>query len=191
MSATGNIYRLIMHTVLQGQECLNMFGYISQTGLPHASNLAIAFDTLVTPDWRAIVCDALTFTEVEVFNIDDPSDFYSQGLSAGGSVSGAYLPRFNAWAFELNRPTTLIRNGAKRLAGVPVASQLDGEAVAGVLTALNLVATDMATTLSGSGGETYAPAILHHQPLLVPPYAAYHFISASYKRISTQNSRKT
>jgi hypothetical protein len=129
--------------------------------------------------------------QYEVTNLDNPLEFGTFSNATFGTVSSEALPPFVAWAFRLNRASRSVRNGQKRIGGVPESLQVNGEATSGALSLLNLGATALGNDITAiSPNGTWRPRIAHRLGTVPETYTPYPMVGASYRAISSQNTRK-
>lgn len=170
-------------------------------GAAHLANLWL---TVFPALFQAVQNEMIRYQYLEVKNIIPGPDYILSPFvpaTTGGQVVGDVLPPQDCWAFRLNRNTTAIRNGAKRVAGVSENSQTEGTVEPGMVAALTALANAFAMTLNSGGGNTtqYKPKIFRPAsegytiPEKIVP-AKLQLVgdvaSASFVGITTQNSRK-
>lgn len=173
----------------------NVFFYENVGVAQNAELLATAFEDQVLDNIATIQSAAIKINSIQVINLDDPLDYFvlAPTTPAEGAVTGDCLPQFVCWSFRLNRVSRSVRNGQKRIAGVPETLQVNGVAVAGASTDLTALADAMGTNLTDVSGANYTPRI-GRRPLPGHPLSdtvLFAVRNVNYVRISTQNSRKT
>jgi len=154
--AVGDIYEIIDVQELQGQEIQNVYFYRQIAAfVPLSGSMAQAiadeFAATVVPQ----VCDVqsvdLLHVEVRVRNLFDATDAATavSGNAGAQTDGGDFLPSFAAWGFQETTDNASVRDGAKRIAGVPEFLQEDGVPVSSAVTALNTLADNLALPITG------------------------------------------
>lgn len=199
--ATGNLYTITDVQTLQSQQVLNVYVY-KQLAEPSAgtsiASLVNAFIEFVAYRVQNLQTAEVHHEGLYVINLDNPDEFALIPIADDGNVSGETLPPFAAWAFRLNRTSRAVRNGQKRIAGIPESYQQGGYASATADTAIAAYATILSAILVNSvDGGSFQPRILHKATTAgvggateTTPRADYAVGSAQYTAISTQNTRK-
>lgn len=188
-----------------GQEYANVFYYKANGASPSptASDLAAAWAEDVAPFIAAVLHNSMTFKRYTCENLVSPGDFTEGTIAAVvGERAGEHMPNFVGWAFRVNRPTKLVRNGRKNFGRVSesdvengVATEAPGNdilvrliALSGALTGIIFAAGSsnayelcipQSVDISLPGGDP----VYELDTLWVSP-------SVIYNRVSTQNSRK-
>lgn len=200
MAAT-NRFELILKTLYGSYECLNVFHYKQTGGTGGALELASAFDMQVLDDLAGILLTTVSFTEIAITNLDDPTDFtvYTPIGTTQGTRSGDGLPAFVAWGFRLNRATREVRNGYKRFVGVSETDQAGGSSVPAIQTALDAVELALSTALTHAGtGSSWDLVIMRvtrnpedpELPLVGYTYTDFPVADVVHYALTTQNTRK-
>lgn len=192
--ALNDLYIVIDRQKYQNQQVLNLYAYkCTISAGAGAVPLATAFLGEIIANCHPLQSSALTHVGLLVENLMDPTDFYDTtwGAPIAGDVGGDALSPFVAYTFILNRPSRLIRNGLKRIAGVPEAASTDGvNLVAGYVTLATAFAEALTDPLSDGAGTTWDPCILHRVRPGHPVPTGDVFTSAAFSHFGTQNSRK-
>lgn len=209
MAEVGDIFKVVMHTMLDGvDDIANVFFYRMQTAhsasLNPAEILAGAFASDVAGDITRIMHTTGTVYQIDAENLFSVDEFYSESVSLGGQYTGEVLPRFVAAGFHSNRSRKDVRRGQKRIA--PISEDLiDGDDYTSVnLTLLGEVAARLGATIDeGLGVTQYAPVVLKRIAYTTPAgklayrlpesqsEAIYFYANDwSATRPTTQNSRK-
>lgn len=191
--AVGDIYKATLKSLLKAQECENVFYFAVDTDPGSTSSATVVGglvrDTFV-PLLTAVQSDQLQYTEVQVQNIMQIGDFTTLAVTDTGAVSGDVMPTYVAFGFSYNRGLRLGNNGRKAFAGVPESSVVDGVVTdSGVLAALGDLASELGATHVLTG-VTYRPIIYRIPDPDHVNGTAFPVGSVTYKRITTQNSRK-
>lgn len=199
--ATGDLYELTDVQILEGQQVLNVYHYTQVAEATVGTNVVAlqnAWTTFILVPLVLVQSVHVEHVGYKVVNLDNPDEFGLQVATATGNVSGEALPPFCAWSFRLNRATRLVRNGQKRIGGVPESFNDGGVATGAALTLLPAVAIAMGALITDTiSGASFTPRIVHKATEAGPggsppatPRADYAVASAEYTRISTQNTRK-
>lgn len=192
--AVDDKYLLKDKQTFRAQQVINTYYFVQTAGAGTADALVAAFKADMLPELIAVQSTFLTHESIEVINLDDPTDFYEEALSASnvGTVSGEMAPVFVAWGYRLLRASRLSRNGYKRIAGVGEADLGDGDAASAALTRLNALATVMGGTITDTvTSSTWKPVIMSRSgvaPNIV--YTPNDVSGAEYISVTSQNSRK-
>ena len=162
--AFQDLYELVDVQTIAGQEVLNVYYYINNNvlnGGATAEDLAEAFEAQVLPSILAVQVELLTHTELRVKNLYTPSDAHVLALSESGAIATDAFPTFDAVGFRLVQGNGAIRNGAKRIGGIPEGAATDGVIDSGTyITALDAVGTAMADTLSLLLADVFMPVVV-------------------------------
>ena len=199
--AVGDIYQYTVVQELEGQQVLNVYHYICRA-VGTATNIPIAletvFNTIMIGAIKPIQTTDLKYRGAIIINLDNPDEFISGSLTATGDVAPDTMPPFVTWAFRLNRASRSVRNGQKRIGGVPEQFVTLGVATPLALTYLEVLAPLFSAILvEPTTGATFEPRILHRATAEGPggtppatPRADYAVASSQYVSVSSQNSRK-
>lgn len=163
--ANLDVYQVVDKSLLDGQECLNVFFYQARNvlGAPDAIDMADAYEGQLLPAVLGIQTSDVLHTEIRVTNLFNPSDVHVRAISEPGLLSGAddKLPIFSAVGFRLVGDNGAVRNGSKRFVGVTEPTQTDGVITqAGYLAALDALATAISETLLFGVIEQFVPVIV-------------------------------
>lgn len=199
--ASTNRYELKLRSIYGSYECFNVFHYKQTSGTGGALELASSFEMQVLDDLKGITLTTVSYPDIEVVNLDDPTDFcvYSTITHTAGTRSGDGLPAFVAWGFRLNRATREVRNGYKRFVGVSETDQAGGSSVAGIQSALDAVELALSTALTHAGtGSSWDLVIMRvtrnpedpELPLVGYVYTDFPVADVTHYALTTQNTRK-
>lgn len=196
--AVGNVLQLIDRQITLAQECINVYYFeivSDATGGTNSETLASAFISATLPDLLAIQSIECTHTEINVKNLNDPTDFHTTILTTAnqGSVSGDCMPPYVAWSFQFVRGSLASRHGWKRISGVPESGNFNGVAAAAFTAPLTAVANAMAANLlEGGGSGSYVPRIarLEYTGGVLINVDTFPITGVAYRSITTQNTRK-
>lgn len=199
--ATGDLWQLIDVQTYQAQQVLNVY-YFKQLANPSVGTslaaLGTAFVNIYLPVILPLQHDLLRHTDVIITNLDNEDEFVTAPTGFDGEVAGDGMPPFVSWGFRFNRSSRLVRNGAKRIGGVPESLTNNGlpSVAAGIL--LNTLAALFGTILiEPTTGASFEPRIVHRATDAGPggdppatPRADYAVSSVVFTTVTTQNSRK-
>lgn len=187
----GDTYLLKDKYVYQGEDMQNSYYYEVISGSGTAQDLNETFAGTILPLIVAVQHTGATHGSLESYNLSDPEDFHVETLTTGnqGEVAGEGMPKWDAYKFKVARATRAVRNGAKRIGGLPESGIANGAASGTLLTDLEALAEGMGTDLpgavadyalripQGSFGGSFVPV---PQPISGVEYAG----------LTTQSSRK-
>jgi len=192
--AVNDLWSVRVTQVQDGQDCLNQYFYrelSTPSSTPAWLALAVAFNGTVIPSLQLVQSTDLGYTNVDFFNLDDPTEFGTATTTAVGLVASEALPPFVAWSFRLNRITRAVRNGYKRIPGVPESFQANGTATTAAIVLLTNSAAILAGTLTESGGSgVWKPQVVRRLPGPPPTHTPFDFGLCQYLAITSQVSRK-
>jgi hypothetical protein len=189
----ASTFQLIVRGTIALQETNNIFYY--EAAAPEAGaaeDLTTAFIDRCAADWLGAVSSAWGFKNASCVDLLNPGDLFESAFGGVGSLGGDVYSPFVAFTFKYNRSTTLVRNGSKRIAGVPESCSSDGIAItSGQRALLDVLANDFSATLTGDI-TNYTPVIFHKTNVPPDPLAgiSYPITSVSYSHIGSQNTRK-
>lgn len=216
--ALGDIYTVSVFQSLSAQRVINVFFYrqfvpISVLGEGTvASALGVSFRNNVIPDWRSAAINALTFDTIEVENLFDDTDVWTDVLAVTGNraapsgTPSEFMPTFTALGVTLDGAGKQVRDGKKRFAGLWEGDSASGFTAAGVVAAYQPLLTRLSQDrdyggVTGAGG--FAPVVVARVREMVADQERYRLprtqLETVFKRIteaalsviiSTQNSRK-
>jgi len=197
--ATDDRFELVLNGTVLGKNTRNVFYFLQSNGATNgAMILAQEWVSMIFDPLRALISTSATLLSVDCKNLDNPEDFHIEDFGdENGNVTGDCMPPFVAFSFRYNRATLLVRNGAKRFAGVPESSVVNGVVPAGsVLTALQAFAELLDDPVSDGLGSTFIPVIM--RKTRVPEvgefeefiYEEFPLADVQYAHVGSQNSRK-
>jgi hypothetical protein len=173
----------------------NVFGYKTFLAItpPVTAVLNTAFIAQVVPDIQAICQVDTVFRSVLSINLDDASDFTDTAIAAGtiGLRAGDPLPEFCAWGYQYVRKVRGQRSGAKRFGVVSESDQSGGGPAAGVVAALNTLATQLAAPLTVGLVDTFFPVILVRPAPGGSVWGSHDLNTVIFKRLTSQRTRRT
>jgi len=189
--AVGDAYQLKLSGNSNGVTILNIFHYEMVAGSGGGSSqLASGFVLNVLDNIGAVCGSDTTFTDLEVRNLADGTDFAVDAFSVPGARSSTAATTFLAWSFTYNPANINFRAGGKRFGSIAILDVVDNNPTGGMITILNACAIALGNPIV-SGGNTYRPRIKRKTPLSDP--ATYTYINVDnveFHRISTQGTRK-
>jgi hypothetical protein len=190
--SNGDRYKVISHQSYQDQDVMNVFWYQQIEGGNGAQALVETFIDSVIGAIRAVQHEDLVHTSVEAINMDNEADFHQENIGSGGEGmrTGESSVPFLAWGYKLHRPTRAIRSGAKRFAGVAEVDVLEGAPNPAVVSVLDNLADVLADVIVGTEGDRWQPQIVSLNRETGEIINDIGINTASFTRITTQNSRK-
>jgi hypothetical protein len=174
-------------------EIINVFGYQDIVGAGATeSDLAGNFHIQVLPEIENVCHAAATFTHIEVFNVTNGTGYFDLILSPpeSGVQTGDKMPTFVAWSYKYPRMLMGKRSGGKRFGPIAESSVSDGHVASGFVSAVNSLATQLATDINYGLTDTWKPVILERKPTGVFPWTYHDISGVLYEAVSTQNTRK-
>lgn len=230
----AGLYEVVLEQRYFQQQSVNRWNYVGTgvgAGVSGSFALASAFGGIydlvaVPPAYppntiiqriRDLQNSSAQFVQLTVFNVYDPTDFYSTPFipSLFGALVGDPSSPVLAYGFRTNRITRAIRRGMKRFVGVDDAYATAGGVFTGTATALMAaLADEMSETLSydDEGNTlTFAPSVASKQrynPVtglndpdgtayryysslaLQTPHIAQNVVWEPYVNVRTQRSRQ-
>lgn len=185
-------FKLLDVQAIGGQYALNVYHFQPIQGTGTSAGVAEIFFVNIIPLMLEVQHNSVTHSRLEVFNYEDDTDFATLVPGSGnvGLVGGTLATSMLAWSFRLNRSSTNIKNGFKRIGGVSE-FQLDGQAAgSGVLPDLAALADAFVQQYQDTDGVIYQMCTIKS---LIPPdgIPVYYFNhSATYLGVGSQVSRK-
>ena len=192
--ALGDIYELVDRQTFLGQEIINRYHYRNVVENGTAEGLAIGWIQDVLLNITPIQSSDLQHTVVDVINLDDETDFFSQvsGISGGDTASGENLAPFIASRLRILRSSRAIRNGSKRYAGLRE-GMVNGTVVTtsyhtGLQTLADALQLQVTSPLGGNWELVLYGDVTPNRP--APIVVAVADVEPSFA-VTTQNTRKT
>lgn len=163
----------------------------------YAEDILAAFFTTVLTPLLAIQAVSLEHIEVEFFNMSFQQEEVTQtwDVPLQGTVAGEYMPANVAYSFKLQRYSRVVRNGAKRISGVPEVATQGGRLLnPAYQTVVSAAANAFAQPLTVEGDSVDAllnPVIVRvpSNPGVVPTVFST-ITEGSFRGFGTQNTRK-
>lgn len=194
----GDQYKLILSGNLLGQTVKNIFHYRNDVADGFADELLGAFQLTVLPTILTALSSFLTYTNIDVINLDNGADFATEAFGVPGARGGEVYDSFGAYGFTLFPNVYNYKAGAKRFPGVAEADVSNGTPVASQLTRLDNIAVDLGAVLI-SGAKRFRPQLFSHRCVKNPTThkctdvftdSFVTVATAAWDRVTTQNSRK-
>jgi len=186
-------FRLTHTMTYQGKTINNVYHYTSSSNVVgQADNLCAEFFTQMLNAICAVQNTEVQHVQLYAIDTNTMTDYATYFLTNQGAVGSAPtgLSPFMAWSFTINTTASIIRHGFKRIAGLDETQQEEGLPTSAASTLLDALETKFVTSLS-NGGFTFTPVIARYNNANPPVMTAFaNATSCSFKRISTQNSRK-
>lgn len=198
--SSGDVFLLTdaqIYVAADPNPILNVYAYRQTSGTGDSEALVTQFITDVLPDIVGVQSVAMGHSMISAVNLDDPTDFFETAVGSEigtGTQAGDCLPRYNCFSFIYRRTTREVRNGWKRIAGVPESAQVNGVVTnAGFISALAMLAVTLGEPIVGEGADVWNPRILRrenpdHTPAVLRADFAVSVVN--FVGLSTQNSRK-
>lgn len=171
----------------------NMYGYRSNlVVIDELNQFADQFIATIVPPVTDIMSVSSYILTVEFYELNGTGYVArtGTGVTTRGARTGETMPGFCAWGFQYLRAATGDRSGSKRIGTISETDVVNGVAATGVSAVLNACADALAAPIQFGVIDTWFPEILERP---VPPSTVWgsHPISGvTYKRVTTQNSRK-
>lgn len=195
----GDILELRSQVDYLGQPCLNVWHYqvVSFDAGVGYTNVDDAFTGLYTTNIKPITMQGAVLSKVDILNLTNGVDIYSEGHSVAGDKTTGATPSFTAYKFQFLRGSRITRHGWKRIVGVCEADIEGNAAVAGAIAALDALAAQMQVGLlvsATSADLTLIPVIVG-RTLVGGTYQLdltkiNSVIDVQFKGVTTQNTRK-
>lgn len=164
MGSIGDVYEVVDHMLMEGQEVLNVYFYRLDTPVVgNAAEMAVAsYIGQVLPDVIAIQQNDVVHMEVSARNLFNESETWSELISEPGDGADDTLPIFNAVGYRLVGSNSAVRDGQKRYAGISEDVVTDGVVdSAGMITLMTTLAATLAAGLFiGLDADALIPVIV-------------------------------
>jgi hypothetical protein len=170
-----------------------VFGYKSNLAVIDEENqLSIAWRAQLAPEVIKIMNNNQAIDRVEIYNVDNGTGYndYVYAAPILGLRTGDALPLYNTYGFQYNRVNAHDRNGFKRIGYVTETDQSAGGPTAAMVTVLNACAVKLGTPLKIGAIDTWFPVTLSRPNVHHAGWTDYSVLNVTFKRITTQNSRK-
>lgn len=151
-----DLYELVVKTVTLGETALNVYHALRPTASFDAAQVAQAFVDSTIAEQKVFTNATVTFEDVTVTSLGDPTDFAIHNLgSAPGLGGGEALPCHDCYKVQFLRKRTDMRHGWKRLPGVGELNQIGGVPFSSTVTTINT----WAAALMANWEEAASPGI--------------------------------
>lgn len=196
MSASnGDLIRVVDTQTYLGQTVLNVYYYIVTAALGIVGDALGIMDsswesTVLTPV-VAIQSDHLSHVNREWRNLTNGVDIFNNDTVVdGGNTGGDDLNSFTSVGFLLRRSNLTTRNGYKRFSGLKEGN-VSGNTFTISSSFISAIESGLASPLTDGIAELARPVIVK-RPIPEPAVSVVHsdVLSASFRGIGTQNSRK-
>lgn len=190
------LYKIVVTSVFGGQisnPLVNVFGYRSNLVVVNeASELSIAFRAQMVPELIKVMQVSTEIKRVEVLNVTNGVEYndYNYAATPDGLRAGESTSLFTAWGFQYNRATAGKRNGSKRFGAVSETDVQAGAPTVAMTVVLDALAVKLGSPLKIGLIDTWFPEILERKPTGVYPWTSHPITNVTFKRVTTQNSRK-
>jgi len=172
---------------------ISVFGYRSNLAVINEENeLSNQFRTQIVPELVKVIPTNRAIDRVEVYNVTNGVGYqdYIYAAPVAGLRAGDIFPDFMAYGFQYNRLAAGKRNGYKRF-GPPTETDVNGALPsAAMLIILNALAVKLSSPIKIALIDTWFPEILERKPAGVYPWTSHAIVDVTFKRLTTQNSRK-
>lgn len=197
MASVGDVLRIRGCQSLLGETLCNVFYYVVAvwTGNLDLDDVLDEFVTEVIGPLTADQTTDLTWTDLNIDNLNDPDEFVERPVEWPGTTEDNVMPAYVAVGVQLVRTTKQTRHGAKRFAGYGESNWTDGVFdMPGVTVQRIVAACESALDIDPGGGNqiTCDPVIVGTDPLTGKPDPGRinAIKQAVVRRDTTQNSRK-
>lgn len=192
----AGLFKIVVTSTQNGSPSnpfVNVFGYRSNLAVVDEETvLSNEFVAQMLPELQKINNTSTRINRIEVYNVTNGTGYRDAVLVGAqlGLRAGSPLSQFVTYGFQLNRLTAGKRNGFKRLF-TPTETDVDANApTAGMLVVLNAFALKLAAPIKIGIIDTWFPEIMERKPPGVFPWTSHGILSATFVRLTTQNSRK-
>lgn len=201
----GDIIRITDVQAMDGyaQPIRNVYYYLVATATgeqplqTYAEDIVGAFYTKIIVPMLALQSASIKHVEVEFFNMSFQQEEATQTWDTPipGSVAGEVMPANVAYSIKLQRYSRVVRNGAKRISGVPEIATTQGRILISAYTSLMAtLTTAMSTPMAVEGDSVdslFSPIICRvPQNPGVTPTVYTQITEGSFRGFGTQNTRK-
>lgn len=173
---------------------VNVFGYRSNVAVINEEfELSSAFRTQMAPELVKVVSSSNSLGRVEVYNVSNGTGYYDYTYPAplaGLRATGENTAPFIAYAYQYNRVNAGKRHGSKRFGQVRESDINSATPTAAMQIILDALAVKLGSPLKVGIIDTWFPEILERKPTGVFPWTSHPILNVTFKRVTTQNSRK-
>lgn len=200
MPTVGDVFQLKVFGISDVDTFLNVYHYqyLSGANPPNgAEALCDAFLDDLWPTLRPVLHQSCKITQLQCQNLDYAPEYFEQVLPLTAPYEGAYTtgentPAFLCWTFKARRPYPPLRNGYKRLAGIPEELMYGSSPAPAAVPLLGSAATALGgniTGLSSGINGTFSPVVRYRVPG-TETFSSWQIDTYVFARIGTQNTRK-
>ena len=171
----------------------NMYGYRSNLAvIDELNQFADQFIASIIPPVTDIMSVSSYILTVEFYELNGTGYVArtGTGVTTRGDRTGETMPGFVAWGFQYLRAATGDRSGSKRIGTISESDVENGNAASGVSAALNACAAALAAPIQFGLIDTWFPEILERPVAPSTVWGSHPIAGVTYKRVTTQNSRK-
>lgn len=206
MTAVGDVLRIKDFQSLQNieGEVLNVYFYkiVSQTGAPVLNNMSAQIEAWMIAEFLPPILAAQTDGTLHVrVDIDNMMAFETEFVSVTydespqGVAVEQYASASAAWSFQLIRQLRTTRHGSKRIPGIPESYVSNNVATGSGVTATTNLAAHLGSQIeldTGTGIVMQLAPVIAKTPVFPAtiPSVFNNVLSASYRGVGSQNSRK-
>ena len=106
--------------------------------------------------------ELLTYNEIEVYNLDEPTAFELRPINYEGDATFPASPSYVAVGYQTNKPRRDVRRGFKRLAGITEDGHTNNAVTTAQLPTWQLIGDDMASPLPTGAltGVVFSPCVI-------------------------------
>lgn len=189
---SGRLFEIVLNGLYLGQAIVNVFYYrqLDSGAESTLEEIAIEFEDVILLAIKTIQVVSMAYTLMQVREVGGQTEHVRDMTPEVGQHTGAPLASFYALNFKLNRTFTDIRNGSKRIAGIPEEG-VDGNSLTG---AYAQDVEDMqhifTTHLFAGTDEALKPTIYRRETFLAGDWFGAGVASSIFTAVSTQRSRK-
>lgn len=193
---TAGLYQLLLHQTIGANSLLSNFWYTQTVGENDKANeLSLAFNSNILPTLALAQHTNVDYIDIEVKAIFGAAlEVHLTPGTANGALVGTSLPAMMAASIQLQRSSTELRSGWKRISGITEEVVDSPGFEAAYMTTLDSVAVVLKGQVA-FGGSTFTPVIVRRPLTTIDQEDFYRQIpvgnAVALDRVTTQNSRKT
>lgn len=199
MAAIGDHYIATLRgrSTINSQAIQNTFCYELESGVGGAAALGDILNTVIMPPLLDVLSNLVFFDDWYIINLETPTDFADVAINLPGNHAGDSMPSFVAWEFEYVRASRAVNNGRKAFGLISENDVANGGAVGGLVTPLNTLGNWLGSDLVDTGATMrFGPRIwrrpgTYASGVVAAPGAFFEIVNVLYRRVSSQNTRKT
>lgn len=188
--ALDELYKVFVTGIRDTNIFGNRYYYLGASAASNALGLAESIRDDVLPAITSIMHNSGRFVSVSVVNEDNNGDQALININLPGLEPGDKLRDFYVAAMELTPLNGIVKVGRKAFSPLDESDWNGSAPLASTAIELANIASDLIATLTDGSGESYNPVLYSPATATRPIEVITSIISANFKRISTQNSRK-